>query len=422
MIGKSAAFGALITFACILGVQAEDSSAWRLHTTLDGDARPFLCKDRETVDLVVAVLGHAIEARADPDDAKSKQLFELAAKLESEICLRPGAEDIVILRCNLDQKTFSNTTISIVKISALLRSNTSAGEQPFYAWTYAAIAGDENGGSSVQEANKRWCTEETVADVPLDPTPDLVQRVQQRFYDFGFYMPQIDGRLNPETAQALIDFQKWARLPSTGQLTKLTVEKIDSMSAPSPWVAAAFDGFGNQSMVSGATRLVAEADAVSDLRRKSRNDYRVVSVANPNCIALATTRYRSRRTTFGQAFAGAGTSEAAAGNNASDYCNRQKGGGSCQIRNALCPTGGEPPPRFDPENIPANAPAPQFGGGAQRFDPANLPVNAQAPGLSTEPAAVNPSESPTSEAPPERASGPENKTPSSNGEDKGSNP
>lgn len=394
MAENSAALGILVLFACLTTVQAESGGAWRLHSTLEGDARPLLCKDPGAADLIVGVLGQAIEARVGPDDAKAKRLFELAAQLESEICAHPAPEDIVILRCNLGQKSFSNTAITIVKVSALLRSNTSAGEQPFYAWTYATVAGNEGDGASAQEADKKWCAEETVTDVVLEPTPDLVQRVQQRLYDFGLYVPQIDGRLNPETTQAVIDFQKWAGLSVTGQLTKLTVEKIDSTPAPSTWVAVAFDAFGTESMLTGPTRLVAEADAASDLRRKSRHDYHVVSVSDPNCIALATTRYRSRHTTFAQAFTGAGTSEAAAGNNALEYCNRQKGGGSCQVRSALCPTVNEQPaPRYDPNNIPVNAPPPQSNGGASRFDPTNIPINGQAPGLSAEPAADIPSDS-----------------------------
>ena len=119
------------------------------------------------------------------------------------------AGDIVVLRCNLGDKSFGDTRISLAKISALLKSNSSAGEQTFYAWTYATI-------------------EPTAADAPLELTADLVQRVQQRFYDFGFGIKQIDGRLSNETVQGLIAFQKWAGLPETGQLTKLTLQKIDA--------------------------------------------------------------------------------------------------------------------------------------------------------------------------------------------------
>jgi hypothetical protein len=432
MIAKFAAVGALIVSVSLAPARAESGQSWRLHTTLEGDARPFLCKDRETVDLVGAVLRRALEARAESDSEKSKRLLEIAAKLESEICVRPIAEDIVILRCNLDQKNFGGSSVSIVKMSALLRSNTSAGEQPYYGWTYAAIEPT----SAAQDADQRWCAdEEQVADAPLEPTPDLVQRVQQRFYDFGFYMPDINGQLSPETVQGLIDFQKWAGLPPNGQLTKLTVHKIDSTSAPSPWVAVAFDGFGNNSMMQGNTRRIAETDAANGLQRKSRTkDYKVVAVSYPNCIALATTRYKTRKARYGQAFVGVGTSAAAAGDSALQFCNSQKSGGTCKVSNTLCPAGADTspprydrgsipvnasrPPRYDPTEIPANAANPAFSGGEQRFDPADMPINA--PLNPSDEAPGTPPQPPEPDVPPAQVSSPE--PPSSSGEAKAPNP
>ena len=81
----SAAIGAVILALAICGAKAETAGTWRLHGTLDGDARPLLCKDPETANLVVDVLGRAIEAKAGGDADKAKSLFEVAAKLESEI-------------------------------------------------------------------------------------------------------------------------------------------------------------------------------------------------------------------------------------------------------------------------------------------------------------------------------------------------
>ena len=68
------------------------AGTWRLHGTLEGDARPLLCKDPETANLIVDVLGRAIQARAAGDADKAKRLFELAAKLEGEIWLRTAPE------------------------------------------------------------------------------------------------------------------------------------------------------------------------------------------------------------------------------------------------------------------------------------------------------------------------------------------
>ena len=149
----SAAIGAVILALAICGAEAETAGTWRLHGTLEGDARPLLCKDPETANLVVEVLGRAIQARAGGDADKAKSLFEVAAKLESEICLKPAADDIVILRCNLGDKSFGDTRISLAKISAPVKSNSSAGEQPFYAWTYATIE-PAAGGSSARTPTK----------------------------------------------------------------------------------------------------------------------------------------------------------------------------------------------------------------------------------------------------------------------------
>jgi peptidoglycan hydrolase-like protein with peptidoglycan-binding domain len=422
--GLSAVSGALIGVLAICGAKAESAGAWRLHGTLDGDARPLLCKDPETANLVVDVLGRAIEARAAGDADKARSLFEVAAKLEAAICLKPAADDIVILRCNLGDKSFGNTRISLAKISALLKSDSSAGEQPFYAWTYAAIEPAADG-ASVEDADKRWCKDEVAADALLELTPDLIQRVQQRFYDFGFGIKQIDGRLNNETVQGLVAFQKWAGLPETGQLTKLTLQKIDATEAPPAWAALVFDGLGNHSMITGNTRRAAEADAIGLYRKKWRGDYNVAAVPAPNCVAISTTRHRTRRRTFTQAFTSMGDSAGEASQNSLAYCNREKGGGTCQARDAICAAGGTTPPaRYDRGNISINAAPPQSDGKPKRYDPdnisansaapkrfdsGNISINARPPGLSS--GATEDDDKPT-DKPPEQVQAPAEKAPS----------
>jgi hypothetical protein len=216
--------------------------------------------------------------------------------------------------------------------------------------------------------------------------------VQNRFYDFGLHIPQINGQMTAETMQALMEFQKWAGLPATGQLNKRTLHKIDDTPAPSPWVAIAFDGFSNYGAVRGQTRRGAESDAIIKLQQRSRAEYKVSSVASPRCIAFATTRYqqrtgRRRITTYTQAFTGAADSANAASQKVLQFCNGQKGGGTCQVRDALCAdTDQGDRARFDREDIPVNAPAPRFdrdippvNAPPPRFDPSNIPANAPAP-------------------------------------------
>ena len=113
--------------------------------------------------------------------------------------------------------------------------------------------------------------------------------------------------------------------------------------------------------------------AVERLRRVApQAQYKLSAVAD-SCIALATTRYvdRARRTTFTHAFTNGGASGAAAKENVLAYCEREKGGGSCEVRHTLCAAGAnEQVPRYDREAIPTHSPNPN-----QRFNPGNISVN-----------------------------------------------
>ena len=139
-----------------------------------------------------------------------------------------------------------------------------------------------------------------------------------------------------------------------------------------------FDGFGNFAAETGRTRRDTELAAIERMQRRSGRDLKISSVAAPNCVGFAVTRYAERgrrgRTNFTQAFTSAGESADAAARNTFAYCEREKGGGQCQIRYALCADGsGAQASRNDPGNIPVNAPGP-------RFDPKNPPVGAPPPG------------------------------------------
>jgi hypothetical protein len=355
------------------GTRAE--TEWSLHTALEGTRRPFLCKERDSVDLIVEIMTRSFDVR-DRDAEKAQRLLEIAGRLQGELCTRPAADDIVILRCGLAQRELPRARISTIKVSAVIRAEPSKGEQPFFAWTYLDIAGSKDNSADTRSAANRWCGEDRSSDEALAPTPDVVLALQRRLYDLGIRVPHINGQMTPETMQALVQFQIRAGLPPTGQLTKNTVEKITTTDPPTAWVAVAFDGNGNFAADKGATRRGTESAAIEKLQRISRSPYKLSSLAD-GCIAFATTRYvdRRRRTTFTQAFTNGGASPAAASENVIAYCEREKGGGTCEVRKALCADGiDEQVPRYDPKNIPANAPAPN-----SRFDPVDMPINAQAP-------------------------------------------
>jgi hypothetical protein len=199
-------------------------------------------------------------------------------------------------------------------------------------------------------------------------------------------------------------------------LSKQTLEKLFTTPAPSPWVTIVFDGYGNYAATTGATRRNTELSAIEHLRRRSRSEFKISSVAAPNCLGFAVTRYvergRRSRVRFTQAFTSIGDSVDVAGGNALNFCEREKGGGECEIRYILCATGEDirdssrfkddrearddrdprnregrrdrrdnregrdgddrQQSRFDSKAAPNNSPAP-------RFDPSRLPLNDSPP-------------------------------------------
>ena len=370
---------------------AQGPPALKRHDAITGDRRPALCRDKEAVALIVAVVAHAASARADQDADRSGRLSEIAARLQNELCLRSQSADTVILRCDLGRRELSSTGVSLMKVTAILQNELSKGEQIFYAWSYQPIEGAGLAADEAASLDRRWCAEEG-GSRPIEATPARLIQVQSRLYDFGVRLSNINGQMTGETVQAIIAFQKWADLPATGELTEETYRRINATEPPTPWVVIAFDGSGNYGAVQGgATRRASETDAVRKLQRVSRAEYRLSSMASPGCLGLAMTRYvgrsNNRRITYTQAFTNVGDTLDEARRSVLAYCDQQKGGGVCQVREALCadaggtvkprhddrlPSVNAPSVRFDPKSAPLNAPPP-------RFDPTELPANAPPP-------------------------------------------
>jgi hypothetical protein len=406
MIAQGRYLAAATAFCILLLPRAApaQSDLWRMNAALEGKRAPALCSDRDSAALIAGIQTHALKARAVNDIARATRLLQSADQVQSEICRRPGDDDLVILRCKVSQFEAGGGRVSLVKVSALLRAEASKGEQAFFAATMTPL--DESGADmpDAQEARRKWCGADAAAgDEAMALTPDIVLQAQQRLYDFGLRMPEMSGRVDADTIQALTEFQKTANLPPTGQLTRQTMDRLIAQPAPSPWVAFAFDGYGNYGASTGSTRRGAERDAVRRLQRRSRSDYKLSSVATPNCIGFATTRYvergRRSRTRFTQAFTSAGDSVRTAAKNSFEYCEREKGGGECDVRYVLCANGedGSTDPdqaerrergrdrepvargnrdgatRFDPSRPPSDNPAPQS-------NPANKPDSASPSG------------------------------------------
>jgi Putative peptidoglycan binding domain/L,D-transpeptidase catalytic domain len=67
------------------------------------------------------------------------------------------------------------------------------------------------------------------------PPDQRVKQVQQRLIDLG-YLPAgtADGRPGPVTAEAILAFQKWERLPRTGVADAATRSCLNTAQRPSP--------------------------------------------------------------------------------------------------------------------------------------------------------------------------------------------
>lgn len=414
-LAVAAAFAVTGILSCEFSAQAQN--VLRLHEAIPAAQRPLLCADRDSVNLIIPVLARAADARVAREADKSQRLAEIATRLQGEVCRKSAPEDVVILRCKLGQVDTGGAQVVLVKVSALMQAEAAKGEQAFYAWTDARV--EDGSAPGTQEAATRWCGAERVAraiqvapredsappaqanvpvsNEPFNATPDILLRVQQRLYDFGLRIEQLNGQLNNETANNLAQFQKYVSLPANGQLTRSTIEKLMTTPAPTPWVTIAFDGYGNFAAELGRTRRDTEMAAIERIQRRSGRDFKLSSVAAPSCLGFAVTRYSERgrrsRTNFTQAFTSAGDSIEAAARNAWDYCEREKGGGECNVRYALCADGsggggGAPGPssRFDPGGVPANSPNPRVdptslptNAPAPKFDPGSLPLNSPAP-------------------------------------------
>ncbi len=55
----------------------------RINGALEGDKLPFLCRDRDSVGLIIPIVARAQEARIKSEDSKAQSLMEVAARLKA---------------------------------------------------------------------------------------------------------------------------------------------------------------------------------------------------------------------------------------------------------------------------------------------------------------------------------------------------
>ncbi len=67
----------------------QNEAEWPLHTALEGDRRPFLCKRRDSVNLIVDIMAHAFDVQ-DKDADKAQRILEIASRLQGELLHASG--------------------------------------------------------------------------------------------------------------------------------------------------------------------------------------------------------------------------------------------------------------------------------------------------------------------------------------------
>lgn len=412
--GRTFVAGLVLTVLCGTGAAAQSKSVeranapqWTLHGLVEDANRPGLCPTAYAANSITSIILHALEAQQAGDKSRMERLLGIAAQYQREICRTPAPDDVIFVRCRIDDVEAFGTRVTIAKLSAIIKSEITKGERAFYAWTYADIREAPKGDKRAQEQHRRWCTDQGQqanngeqeggpvkpdkgggegADSAVVLTSDLLLRLQQRLYDFGYSISVFDGTLQQELVQAVAAFQRNAGLEATGQITRRTVELIDSTPTPGPWVAIAFLGNGRYGTSSGQlTRRAAEQAALQQLRRRNRSgDPRISSASGPACLSLATTNYtsgsRRNRVNHTQAFTNGARDKAGAIDAVLAYCNREKGGGTCRVRHTECiGTSAAPSGDGQGRHLPGDQTAGSSGGGSGRHLPGDQSLGSQGP-------------------------------------------
>ena len=66
-----------------LATASAQSDTVRINAAMEGDKRPFLCRERESVSLIIPIVARAQEARARGDSNKAQSLMQIAEQLQT---------------------------------------------------------------------------------------------------------------------------------------------------------------------------------------------------------------------------------------------------------------------------------------------------------------------------------------------------
>jgi peptidoglycan hydrolase-like protein with peptidoglycan-binding domain len=81
-------------------------------------------------------------------------------------------------------------------------------------------------GSAIYTFAQRDTRDPRSTQAPPILSSDVIKHVQQQLKDLGFYEGEIDGKLNPETQEAIHEFQDDNNLAITGSLDAETIDAL----------------------------------------------------------------------------------------------------------------------------------------------------------------------------------------------------
>jgi hypothetical protein len=111
-------------------------------------------------------------------------------------------------------------------------------------------AADQTSGANLPQAPSSTTLPQSAA-APINASEDQIKQVQQQLKTSGLYTGEVDGKLGPETKQALQQFQQQAGLQATGNLDQQTFSMLQNDSvragtstAPGTPPSSAAGGYG----------------------------------------------------------------------------------------------------------------------------------------------------------------------------------
>lgn len=172
--------------------------------------------------------------------------------------------------------------------------------------------------------------------------PEVVREIQDRLYNLNYVVGARNGRVTPQTQDAIRKWQENVKEPVTGDMTEAQLALLRRARAPTTWGALAYFAKGASSTVwNRPSREAAEKEALEACRKNAGGTCSVVTVANDICAALGFYNavvsgkqhwgaYAIVRPTLGQA-----TDSALA------ECRKQsKQQSACGVRTTVCADGG----------------------------------------------------------------------------------